>query len=275
MIIHDNKLADEFADFIPTPKRSGQFQEGLPDTIVIHYTAGSSLEGSIATFKDEGVRASAHILVDKDGTIIQMAPFSEITWHAGDSAWLDRTALNRYSIGIEIVNAGRLEKSGSRYRSWFGRMYDEENVVEAVHRNETERSYWERYTEDQIAAVFDLCHTLKNSYDIRFILGHEEISPGRKSDPGPAFPLDKLRERILASDRSDVGDERSEPLGHGTVTASALNIRSGPSAGNPTIAPPLSRNTKVEILEESNGWFKVDVSLIGWVSSRFIQEVDE
>ncbi|MDX1641007.1 MAG: N-acetylmuramoyl-L-alanine amidase [Balneolaceae bacterium] len=274
MKIEQDRVTENFADFIRTPKTDGTFAEGLPDTIVIHYTAGSSIEGSIDTFKDESVRASAHILIDKDGSIVQMAPFSEITWHAGESAWLDRTALNRYSIGIEIVNAGRLEKNGNRYRSWFGRTYDENEVVEAIHRNENEISYWERYSEEQIETVFGLCKLLSDTYDIRFILGHEEISPGRKSDPGPAFPLDKLRERILFADRSDTGDNSRDVSEKGVVIAGALNIRSGPSTNHSTIAPPLSRNTGVKIESEMNGWYKVRVPLTGWVSKQFVKKVD-
>lgn len=120
MNISNHKITGEFADFKSTNKTSGRFKEGLLDTIVIHYTAGGSIDGAISTFQDDTVKASAHILIDKDGSVVQMAPFTEITWHAGDSAWLDRTALNNYSIGIEIVNAGRLEKNGPGYRSWFG-----------------------------------------------------------------------------------------------------------------------------------------------------------
>lgn len=275
MKISNDKLTGEFAAFKSTNKISGPFIEGLPDTIVIHYTAGGNLEGAVRTFQDETVRASAHILIDKDGSVVQMAPFTHITWHAGDSAWLDRTALNNYSIGIEIVNAGRLEKNGAGYRSWFGRTYSEDEVVEAVHRNETEPTFWERYTEEQIEAAFTLCKALTDKYSIRHILGHEEISPVRKSDPGPAFPLDKLRERILQADRSDTDSEAPAPIAKGIVNTGALNIRSGPSAQNQTIAPPLSRNTEVNILGETDGWYQVNVTLRGWVSKDFVRKKDD
>lgn len=274
MKISGHKLTGEFADFKSTNKTSGNFGEGLPDTIVIHYTAGGSLDGAVRTFQDDSVKASAHILIDKDGSVVQMAPFTKITWHAGRSAWLDRTSLNNYSIGIEIVNAGRLEKNGSTFRSWFGRTYSEEDVVEAVHRNETEPTFWERYTEEQIDATFTLCKSLIDTYSIRHILGHEEISPGRKIDPGPAFPLDKLRERLLRSDRSDTDSEDPSTIAKGIVNTGALNIRSGPSVQNPVIAPPLNRNTDVNILSEENGWYQVDVTLRGWVSKNFVDKVD-
>ncbi len=275
MKISNHKITREFAEFEATSKTSGSFQEGLPDTIVIHYTAGGSLQGAIDTFLDETVKASAHVLIDKDGKVVQMAPFTEITWHAGKSAWHDRTALNNYAIGIEIVNAGRLEKSGSTsYRSWFGRSYPENEVVEAVHRNESTPTFWERYTEEQIEAAYTVCKSLINTYSIHHILGHEEISPGRKIDPGPAFPLDKLRERLLHADRSDTGESDPTPIGKGVVNTAALNIRSGPSTQHSTIAPPLNRNTEVDILSEESGWYQVDVKLTGWVSKRFIERSD-
>lgn len=143
--------------------------------------------------------------------------------------------------------------------------------MEATHRNETELSYWERYTEEQIEAVFTLCKSLVDNYSIRHILGHEEISPIRKIDPGPAFPLDKLRDRLLHSDRSNTDSPGPSPIAKGIVNTGALNVRSGPSARYGIIAPPLNRNTEVNILAEENGWYQVDVKLTGWVSKDFIK----
>lgn len=271
MKISNHTLTREFADFKSTNKKSGSFKEGLPDSIVIHYTAGGNLEGAVRTFQDDSVKASAHVLIDKNGSIVQMAPFTEITWHAGPSAWLDRRSLNNYAIGIEIVNAGRLEKNGAGYRSWFGRTYSDEDVVEAIHRNETKPTFWERFTEEQIEATYTLCKSLAAIYSIRHILGHEEISPGRKIDPGPAFPLDKLRDKIFHADRSDVETGEITPVANGIVNTGALNIHSGPSVQNRVIAPPLNRNTEVKILSETNGWYQVEVPLRGWVSKDFIK----
>lgn len=274
MKITDHKLDPQEVEFITSKKSSGSFKEGLPDTIVIHYTAGGSAVSAIHTFTKSNIKASAHVVVDFDGTLTQHVPFNTIAWHAGKSAYEDRVGLNNYSIGIEIVNAGRLEKSGSEYVSWFGKTYPENEVIEAVHRNERNPTWWHRYTEDQISAVYELCSDLIEAYNIKYILGHEEISPGRKIDPGPAFPLDKMRDRLLYGDRSDLGDESESFSNPGIVTASMLNIRSGPSANNPTIANPLSRNTKVGILDEKDGWYQVEVKMRGWVSKKFINKVN-
>ena len=273
MNISKHKIDSEHAAFDEVDKTSGAFDTGLPDTIVVHYTAGPSVSSAVNTFKDPSVKASAHVVVDYDGAITQLIPFNKIGWHAGESTWLDRTDLNNYSIGIEIVNAGRLEKSGSVWRSWFGKKYEEDDVVQAVHRNEDHATWWHVYTEQQITAVYELCRQLMNTYNIKHILGHEEISPGRKSDPGPAFPLDKLRDRLLHSNRKDQ-EEHEEDWKTGVVTASALNIRSGPTASSGTVSNPLSRNTKVSILKEQNGWYNVEVKIRGWVSKNYIHETE-
>ncbi|WP_340105913.1 N-acetylmuramoyl-L-alanine amidase [Rhodohalobacter sp. 8-1] len=273
MKIKEHKIDSDHVSIDEIDKTSGSFEEGLPDTIVIHYTAGPSVSSAVNTFKDPSVEASAHVVIDHDGSITQLIPFNKIGWHAGESSWLDRTDLNNYSIGIEIVNAGRLEKTGSVWRSWFGKTYSEDDVLRAVHRNEEEESWWHVYTEKQITATHDLCRNIMNAYNIKHILGHEEIAPGRKSDPGPAFPLDKLRNRLLHSNRKDQGEDDADKK-TGVVTASALNIRSGPSSSTSTIAKPLSKNTKVSILKEQNGWYNVEVKLRGWVFKEYIHNTE-
>ena len=170
-------------------------------------------------------------MVDYNGSVTQLVPFDKIAWHAGKSSHQGRSGLNNYSIGIEIVNAGKLLKSGNAYVSWFGRKYAAEDVVYAIHRNGTSPAYWHAYTEKQISEVEEICNLLVNEYDIQYLLGHEEISPGRKIDPGPAFPLDKMRNRILNLNPRDDDSpiEEGEYLSQGLVTVSKLNIRSGPA----------------------------------------------
>lgn len=273
MNISNAKLDKQSAKFVASPNTSGKFSEDLPDTIVIHYTAGSSAESSVRTLTNPKVKASAHMVIGRDGSATQLIPFDTIGWHAGESAWEDRRGLNKYSIGIELDNAGRLTKSGEQFISWFGRSYPEQEVIEAVHRNEEKPAYWHRFSEQQITKTYDICELLIDTYDIKLILGHEEISPGRKSDPGPAFPLDKLRERLLYADRSDQGEDEMAGIENpGVVTASMLNIRSGPNGDSKTIAQPLKKGTIVDIKDEQDGWYRVDVKMSGWVSKNFIHK---
>jgi N-acetylmuramoyl-L-alanine amidase len=249
------------------PKNKDKFATGNLDTIVIHYTAGRDAESS-AKFLCSEVKASAHLVIGRGGEIIQLVPFDTIAWHAGESAYGSRQWLNKFSIGIELDNAGMLEKVGNEYKAWFGRKYSENDVLLSTHRNETKPAYWHTFTEEQIAACQQVCTLLIKKYGIRLILGHEEIAPGRKQDPGPAFPLDKFRDNLLTHNRSDEPDMINQ---EGLVIADLLNIRADAGVTFDKIAPPLKKGTEVIVLEERNGWYKVETKITGWVSKANIE----
>ncbi len=271
MEIVDNRIKGKKVSFTDSPNHSGTFAEGQPDSIIIHYTAGRSGESSANYMCKPEAKASAHLVVGRDEKIIQLVPFDTIAWHAGRSSYDGRKGFNNYSIGIEIDNAGRLTQGGDKFVSWFGKTYEADEVVEAVHRNENTPSFWHRYSEWQISAVEEICSALVQEYGIKMILGHEEIAPRRKSDPGPAFPLEILKQRVLVRDRSH-DEAGEEPLSRnaGLVTANQLNIRSMPINGE-TVAPPLQKGTFVEILREKDGWYEVDVKTRGWVKKDYIK----
>jgi N-acetylmuramoyl-L-alanine amidase len=136
--------------------------------------------------------------VGLDGAVTQLLSFDIIGWHAGVSSWDGREAFNQYSLGIEIDNAGQLEERDGRYLSWFGQEYPAEEVVHAIHRNQQEATYWQTYTPGQLEVVEELARLLVSTYGLRYILGHEEIAPDRKVDPGPAYPLEELRHKLLS-----------------------------------------------------------------------------
>ncbi len=261
-----------------TNKTSGKFKSGLPDTVVIHFTAGRNASSSIRTLTDPKVKASAHLVIGRDNSITQLVPFDTIAWHAGKSAWNDRSSLNAYSIGIEIDNAGRLDKQGDEYVSWFKKAYTSQEAYKGTHRNEDSPSYWHRYTEEQIEIVEQITRLLVDTYGIKLILGHEEISPGRKTDPGPAFPLDKLRNDILYADREQEQSEEFEPQDKpnktATVTAHQLNVRSEPSANGDLVTEPLTKGQSVKILETKGNWCKVRIEQEGWVSAKYLNQED-
>lgn len=252
-------------------KNDDNFSRGALDTVVIHYTAGRSAESSAKYLARDDVKASAHIVIGRDGKIFQLVPFNKMSWHAGRSSYMGRSGFNSYSIGIELDNAGILTKVGSHYQAWFGKKYPEEEVVHAVHRNENRAAYWHAYTEEQLQVCEEIVELLVDKYDLKMILGHEEISPGRKQDPGPAFPLDKLRNRILHSNRKDDEPVEEKQPASAEVVASSLNIRSGPAASFDKIARALPRGTEVKILEEQNGWYRVHTSIEGWVSRGYVK----
>jgi N-acetylmuramoyl-L-alanine amidase len=264
-ITDDHYLEDADREFTTT-KTSGDFTN--LDTIVLHYTAGRSARSSAITLCDPEVKASAHLIIGREGELFQLAPFNIRTWHAGKSSYLDRSGLNKYSIGIEIDNAGELERSGISYYSWFGKKYGENEVIHATDRNQNSPKYWHLYKEEQIDVTEQICRALVKKYEIKYILGHEEIAPTRKIDPGPAFPLDHLRESILATDRDS--DDADDFPAHGIVTARKLNIRADSSGAGEKIAKPLPKNSEVTVMEERNNWYRVRTQIEGWVSADYI-----
>ncbi len=269
MEIKDNVLQGEnIRKPIWTTKNSGKFEEGLPDSVIIHYTSGP-YQPSLNTLVNPRVKASAHVIVDRDGQITQLVPFDKIAWHAGSSSYGGRIGYNKYSIGIEIVNSGPLTKSGNLYRSWFGAAYNPSDVIQAIHRNQTRPKYWHIYTEEQIQAVTELCRLLIEKYDVKQILGHEEIAPRRKTDPGPAFPLDRLRNNLLLSDRSEDSEESLPEQGR--IVANKLNIRETPTQNGEKVAKPLKKGAKVRIIDELNGWYKVATEVEGWVFGKYVE----
>jgi N-acetylmuramoyl-L-alanine amidase len=237
-----------------------------PDTIIIHYTAGRDAATSAKYLADPTVQASAHLVIGRDGSVYQLAPFNKVTWHAGLSSYGGRKGFNQYSIGIELDNAGPLDKEGNKYVSWFKGVYPEDEVYKGTHRNESAPRYWHQFTQEQIDVCEEICLALIAQYKIRDILGHEEISPGRKTDPGPAFPLDRFRQRLLA--KRDVDSlPPQQPL---IVMEEKLNIREGAGVNYPAVAKPLPQGQQVIVLEELNGWYKVKTEIVGWVNKGYV-----
>ena len=86
-----------------------------PDMIVVHYTAGSSARTAAEFLAKEEVKASAHLVIGRQGELFQLVPFDTEAWHAGRSSYDGRANLNRYSIGIELDNLGRLQLQEGRF----------------------------------------------------------------------------------------------------------------------------------------------------------------
>lgn len=263
--IQNHRLVGDNVSFRPTPNVGGAL---APRFVVLHYTAGRNLESSVeslCTQKPQG-NASAHIVLGRDGRIVQLAPLNRVTWHAGVSQWNGLNGLNHHAIGIEMDNAGLLHREGERFVSWFGKAYPENEVLVAAHRHGGGAQPWHAYTEAQIARALELCELLVAHYRLDDVLGHEDIARGRKTDPGPAFPLAAVRSRALGRG----GDVQPRLL----VTASKLNIRSGPGAEFPVVAPALKQGAELLLIEPRDRWSLVAVvgvtDLEGWVSNDFV-----
>ncbi len=259
--------------YIETPNKSGVM---APEYLVIHYTAGSSAEGSVSWMCNPAARAAAHLLIGRDGRITQLAPFNRIAWHAGQSEWAGRSGLNNFSIGIELDNAGKLERAGSRWISAVSkRAYADDDVLVANHKQDkpgTPPRGWHEYSEAQIEAAGAVGLLLMQKYVLKDVLGHDDIAPGRKADPGPAFPMDSFRARLMG--RANDTLERY-------VTLAQLNVRAGPGTEFAVLpGSPLPAGVKLAVLEQQGLWWRVDVldtvsgvmDLVGWCHSRFLAQ---
>lgn len=174
--------------------------------LVIHYTAGRSLEKSVRTLTSPRRKASAHFVVGQDGTPVQLVDTGLQAWHAGKSEWhtgFERepgrpdvvVGLNRYSVGLELDNYGALQRDGKgSWRTWWGEHVPDDLVVVATHKNGGHERGWHAYSSAQIQTAYEICEALIDAYPtIEDVLGHDDIAPTRKIDPGPAFPMDSFR----------------------------------------------------------------------------------
>ena len=155
-----------------------------PDMIVLHYTAGTSAESSSIFLTRPDVSASAHLVIGRKGEVFQLVPFHIEAWHAGKSRYAGRGGLNRYSIGIELDNLGKLRFSGDLFVAECGRVVSPDEVYTDCSGDHP--TYWHRYTERQIRVLQEICSLLEETYPIRDVVGHSVITP-RKIDPGPAL----------------------------------------------------------------------------------------
>ncbi|TCT37681.1 N-acetylmuramoyl-L-alanine amidase [Martelella mediterranea] len=254
-----------------------------PSMIVMHYTTGWNGEGSrnwlmgaAGGTSNEG--SSAHVVIDRDGTAWQIAPFNRVAWHAGPSRYGDLESLNNHAIGLEFVNSGPLSPDGDgQWIDPYGhrRSDDELNAaggfIKASHPRVGGLVYaWPNYTKVQLATGYAILKALADQYPISAIVSHEEIDTrGWKTDPGPAFPMESFRQ--LLGDRNPAPRVKS-------VTASRLNIRKGPGVGYARIDPPgaLDTGTIVRVLSADDVWRLVEVNdgplsgVRGWVHGAYL-----
>lgn len=261
---------DSAVSFIQSPNCGGSLQ---PSYLVMHFTAGKSAKESVDWLASKAAKASAHLVIGRDGSVTQLVPFDRVAWHAGASSWEGLQGMNNYSLGIELDNAGRLTRHGDRWRAWFGVDYDDAEVIQAVHKNETELCGWHDYSPEQIDSALQVAGLLMAKYSLRDVVGHEDIAPHRKCDPGPAFPMASFRSRLMGRTEDRLPEYKN---------VTELNIRSGPGPQNPALpGSPLPTGTLVQFIAAEGTWWKVDVrggpglpaDLEGWVSSKYLERV--
>lgn len=267
MRIVDHKV--EGAPFLLSPNTSGSLSK--PTLLVMHYTAsGRSAEADQKHFASRGAQASAHVIVARDGKIYQSVPFNVVAWHAGKSIWRGhqvRGSCNSFSIGIEVDNWGVLQKRGDgKFYSWTGEVVPDNEVLHAKNKLGND-GYWQTYTEEQLRALDELTEAILKAYPtITEVVGHEDIAPRRKTDPGPAFPL--TRYSNLVGGR---GDQSDQPQ-HRKVIASSLNVRTG-AGTNYELIGSIPEGTEVEVLYDAGEWSQVRTpyGAVGWVYDQYLR----
>jgi len=248
----------------PSPNHSGRI---TPKFIVMHYTAGWTADSAVRTFQNRSSQVSAQVTVDKDGTIYQHVPFNVRAWHAGPSSHAGYTDINSHSIGIEIVNIGFLKKTADgNFLDHTGKIKTPAQVGPVVAARSPRAGsgtfYWPAYPEAQLDAVEELTAALIAQYGIIDIVSHEEIDTrGWKTDPGPAFPMNRFK--ALLNDRGN------DTIAY-EVTASSLNMRSGPGTSFATNGK-LTNGTRVNELGRSGVWVRVDSD--SWVHGGYLRRV--
>jgi len=166
-----------FSLFSPLARRAvaspnfGERRGGAPvDMLVLHYTGCPSAESALLWMCSPDSQVSAHYLVDEDGEIIQLVDEAARAWHAGAAFWDGETDVNSRSVGIEIQNPGHLECP------------------------------LPPYPDVQMEAVIALCRDIMARHGISplRVVGHSDVAPARKADPGEHFPWRRLAEEGLA-----------------------------------------------------------------------------
>ena len=137
--------------------------------IIIHYTGMKSEKAAMNRLTNIQSKVSSHYFITKNGNITLLVPELYIAWHAGRSKWKSQSLMNKHSIGIEITNPGHR----------FG---------------------YKKFTYKQISSTLVLIRHLVNKYKIskKNILGHSDIAPDRKKDPGEKFPWEHLAKKKLS-----------------------------------------------------------------------------
>jgi len=195
---------------------------------VIHFDAASGTQG-LNWMLDKQAKVSAQLWESRDGKIIQLSPFNVVCWHAGESTWRGVKGLNSSSIGIELQNTGSQE-----------------------------------YTDVQMDNLGRIAKCLVDTYGVE-IVGHEDISPIRKSDPSGS--------KLLLFDWKRLFDSAGVKTELYKTTAD-LNVRRGQSTDYPAVTR-LKLGTEVYELNRVGEWSKIQVKgslQSGWVNNFYLKK---
>lgn len=154
-----------------------------PQAVVLHYTAGSDKSSIDWLTKSKSSSVSAHYLIKGDGNVAQIVSDGMRAWHGGRGSWKGLSDVNSFSLGVEIVNWG----------------YEGDHVPKNIDASSCvtlsgSPHKWFPFPEDQFQSIAKLLIDFKERWHIQpsLFIGHSDIAPGRKVDPGPLFPWERL-----------------------------------------------------------------------------------
>lgn len=267
--------------FKPSPNVGGFID---PIGAIMHYTAGWTAESAINTLCNPAAKVSAHLVIDRDGTITQLVPFNRAAWHAGPSAYNGRQGCNNFTIGFEFVNPGYF-RIGAK-----GEMLTPENKtikadllkgydlsVRAPDKRIGGGTFvWPGYTEAQIKAGLEALAAIEAEYDMIFVTGHEDIDTRKwKTDPGDAFPMGRFKDAIHGKLEAQQGRSNGEApaVSRFLVNAAKLNVRSKPEPGAPVISV-LSGGSEVVVIQDLGDWSLVEFApqKRGYLADKFLKK---
>ncbi len=291
-------VADNIAENIVKDPSKNARHNIIPSYLVIHYTAGDTANAALNWFKSipplNPDRIAAHIVVAPDGAITQLIPFNRRANHSGYSTWDGHTSFNDFSIGIEIVNPGFVEKlPDGGFKKWINRKKNQfkiypaetaDKITEAKHKHkfwtDSDNDFWFKYTPEQLDSVYKLSKLLIEKYNLINAVGHDDISCARKPDPGPAFPWDEFKLTVLG---------RTEIVGKIFIVDSIdgkASFRTDHEV-NSTLIKTLPNGFEVGVIETFGNWYKVylvnsktdvvnstgqSIKKIGWIHKSLLVE---
>ena len=245
-----------------------------PKFIIIHFTTGTDIRQTINTFRDPDAGVSTHLIIGRDGRVIQCVPFDHAAQHCGFSYWEDNGNLNKCTIGIEIDNAGFLSKS------WDGKwvrkhtVIPTEKVTPARHVKDFSIRHWEGFTLQQLEATFAIVAALKAAYPIQDILGHDDINIKFRRDPGPLFKthMANWRDKLFKRKHAAFTQYQTISENDSKVTLYRDHLGKPPDLNHPLVeGVRLKAKQMIRIVDDFGYWSQIRVAgRIGWVESKYI-----
>jgi N-acetylmuramoyl-L-alanine amidase len=176
----------------PSPNHDARPTGTTIDILLLHYTGMVTAEAALQRLTDPAAKVSAHYTIDEDGTIYAHVDEEHRAWHAGVSHWAGRSDINACSVGIELVNPGHE----------FG---------------------YRDFAAAQIQALIGLARAILARHPIppQRVLGHSDVAPARKQDPGERFPWGTLARHGIGLWPTRIAPKRYEPV-HRDATGSAV-----------------------------------------------------